>query len=97
MEIKIYFMMLVLLFVIACEKSVSVTEVWLDEYTSILEETLVLTEQTPIETFNDINTRMNEKEKELERITSKLSMQQKLEFLSRFYDLKLQYSYNISR
>ncbi|MGL4561879.1 MAG: hypothetical protein ACRCV0_06305 [Brevinema sp.] len=86
-----------LFFMVACEKNISVTQKWLVEYEEILQQSVLLDEQNDSTFFTLLDQQLLEKEKELDRILKKVSMQDKLVFFSSYYDLKLKYNYDPKR
>ncbi|MGL4562508.1 MAG: hypothetical protein ACRCVW_01455 [Brevinema sp.] len=86
-----------LFFMVACEKNISVTQKWLVEYEEILQQSVSLNENNDSTFFILLDQQLLEKEKELDRILKKVSMQDKLAFFSAYYDLKLKYNYDPKR
>ncbi|MGL4394847.1 MAG: hypothetical protein ACRCS8_06455 [Brevinema sp.] len=91
---KITLLLGVFFFIAACGTPKMSTKTWLKEYEALLQETAQMGDDAPTEFIYDIYERLSEKEAEIDVMVEGLSVQEKSEFLSDFYDLKLQYINN---
>lgn len=76
--------------------SPSVTDVWLEEYNALLKQGA---EVFAIDPYSDemksIQYQISEKEAEVDGLLRRVSMQEQMNFLSRYYDMRVNFYYSV--
>ncbi len=87
--------LLLLLFLAGCNTT-SPTEVWLVEYGVLLQQGAEIFTNNPYsEEMQAMQHKIAEKEAEVDGLLRNVSMQEKINFLSRYYDMRVNFYYAV--
>ncbi len=85
--------LLIIFFLISC--SPSPTEIWLEEYRVVLQKGADIFAKDPYSLeLQEVQYEIAEKEAEVDGLLRNVSMQEKINFLSKYYDMRVNYYYS---
>ena len=93
MKIRFALFFLLPLF-LSCVPSLSATEQWLQDYNVLLQENIRMIRLSPISPQADaLQTKIAQKESEIEKLLQEVSRQEQIDFLARYYDMRVSFYY----